>query len=181
MLWPPILCLRKILLAYAFIVGRCWYWYWWILFCICTADVSLAQQLQEELKYEKESASDSVPDFVKEFTAQGVWEVCCDPFFAVGTSPANRPLVTLLHVSIDSRRHREWWGCVDEEVWKRNVRSLSYIFTFCPDLVLVSVSCSQLRIWTTLSQMLSRMRKASKNRQNHWHRVQVSPFVVHSR
>ena len=22
------MCLRKILLAYAFVVGRCWYWYW---------------------------------------------------------------------------------------------------------------------------------------------------------
>ena len=37
--------------------------------------MTLVQRLEEELKYEKEAGSDSVPDFVTEFTAQGVWEV----------------------------------------------------------------------------------------------------------
>lgn len=47
------------------------------------ADVSLAQKLGEELQYEKESASDAEPEFVRAFKAQGVWEVgvaslhCC--------------------------------------------------------------------------------------------------------
>lgn len=38
--------------------------------------MTLAQRLEEELKYEKEAGTDAVPDFVNEFNAQGVWEVC---------------------------------------------------------------------------------------------------------
>lgn len=41
-----------------------------------TADISLAQKLAEELKYEREAASSSgPPEFVTEFTSQGVWTI----------------------------------------------------------------------------------------------------------
>ncbi|KAH8108798.1 mitochondrial glycoprotein [Phellopilus nigrolimitatus] len=39
-------------------------------------DVTLVQKLSEELAYEQEAASTAgVPDFVKDFTAQGVWAI----------------------------------------------------------------------------------------------------------
>jgi hypothetical protein len=42
------------------------------------ADVVLSQKLAEELKYEKEAVADApeVPEFLKTFKEQGVWEVC---------------------------------------------------------------------------------------------------------
>ncbi|KAF5356851.1 hypothetical protein D9756_006809 [Leucocoprinus leucothites] len=42
-----------------------------------STDVTLSQKLQEELGYEKETggASDDVPQFLKDFEAQGVWTV----------------------------------------------------------------------------------------------------------
>ncbi|KZT69088.1 mitochondrial glyco protein [Daedalea quercina L-15889] len=39
------------------------------------SDVALSQKLGEELQYEKESASDAEPEFVRAFRAQGVWEI----------------------------------------------------------------------------------------------------------
>ncbi|TCD65642.1 Mitochondrial acidic protein mam33 [Steccherinum ochraceum] len=38
-------------------------------------DVSLAQKLAEELKYEKEAAPAETPEFLNNFRAQGVWEI----------------------------------------------------------------------------------------------------------
>ncbi|KAE9404667.1 mitochondrial glyco protein [Gymnopus androsaceus JB14] len=42
-----------------------------------TADVALSNSLSEELKYEKESVADSdkEPDFLREFKAQGKWQI----------------------------------------------------------------------------------------------------------
>ena len=48
---------------------------WRLTCCSVAADVTLAQRLQEELTYEKESGSEVLPDFVKEFKQQGIWEV----------------------------------------------------------------------------------------------------------
>ncbi|THH00108.1 hypothetical protein EW026_g2362 [Hermanssonia centrifuga] len=39
------------------------------------SDVALAQKLSEELKYEKESAAPSDPDFLTAFKSQGVWKI----------------------------------------------------------------------------------------------------------
>ncbi|KAJ3519483.1 hypothetical protein NMY22_g13178 [Coprinellus aureogranulatus] len=40
-----------------------------------STDVSLVQKLQQELEYENENASAGTPDFIKEFTSQGVWSI----------------------------------------------------------------------------------------------------------
>jgi len=39
------------------------------------SDIALAQKLAEELKYEKESATSSEPEFLTAFKAQGVWKI----------------------------------------------------------------------------------------------------------
>ncbi|KDQ58333.1 hypothetical protein JAAARDRAFT_99398, partial [Jaapia argillacea MUCL 33604] len=38
-------------------------------------DVALSQKLAEELKYEKEAATEADPDFLKAFKAQGIWQI----------------------------------------------------------------------------------------------------------
>ncbi|KAH9836103.1 mitochondrial glycoprotein [Rhodofomes roseus] len=43
------------------------------------SDVALAQKLGEELQYEKDSASEAEPEFVRNFKAQGVWEIVDTP------------------------------------------------------------------------------------------------------
>jgi complement component 1 Q subcomponent-binding protein len=40
------------------------------------ADGSLSSKIAEELTYEKESALESEPEFLKEFKSAGVWTVC---------------------------------------------------------------------------------------------------------
>lgn len=48
------------------------------------ADVLFSQKLAEELKYEKESAAEGEPEFLKTFKAQGLWTVSASPpFFSV--------------------------------------------------------------------------------------------------
>ncbi|KAH9924087.1 mitochondrial glycoprotein [Fomitopsis serialis] len=39
------------------------------------ADVALSQKLGEELQYEKDSAAEAEPDFLRAFKAKGVWEI----------------------------------------------------------------------------------------------------------
>lgn len=59
------------MLCYSMIIG-----FWFDAF-YQKADVALSNSLSEELKYEKESVADSdkEPDFLREFKAQGKWQV----------------------------------------------------------------------------------------------------------
>jgi hypothetical protein len=40
------------------------------------ADGALSAKIAEELKYEKEAALESEPEFLKEFKSAGIWTVC---------------------------------------------------------------------------------------------------------
>ena len=40
------------------------------------ADGALSEKIAEELKYEKEAAPESEPEFIKEFKSAGIWTVC---------------------------------------------------------------------------------------------------------
>jgi hypothetical protein len=40
------------------------------------ADGALSSKIAEELKYEKEAALESEPEFLKEFKSAGIWTVC---------------------------------------------------------------------------------------------------------
>ena len=53
------------------------------------ADVALTQRLEEELKFEVESAHQAEPDFLKAFKAQGTWAVSREEFCRGGGKTAD--------------------------------------------------------------------------------------------
>jgi len=95
-----------------------------------TGDALLAQKLKEELTYETENADAALPEFVKEFEAQGVWKVR-----ALGLSTVYHILTNILQIENTVGQ--------EEVALTRSFGNETYVVHLHTFLAVTIITCSQ--------------------------------------